>query len=180
MPQVDYTDIPVNETAEIRRTSVRSNSGNRIDSIIDEIKHTRRNRPQINTRDDRDYAGSNSVNINRNNSSFIQTHPFLFGITLLILIIAIISSLASRQNFSSPPFIANIKPVDQTIPIQTAPEPIKTVPNDANVSQVDNWEVNSPYQDTEPQELTTDDRQNEIQAVNSVSTELEPTRNDKK
>jgi hypothetical protein len=186
MPQVDYSHIPFNETAETRRRPQDNNQQTRLDSIIEDITRSRQNRPRID-RTDVFRSGPNTCIVNSDERSFIQTHPILFGIELLILTIAIISSLLSRRNFPISPFIANSKPVDQAMPVQSLPEPITTVPNATDVSQADNSEVNSqtnqvgeenaPYQDTKPQQLTTEDEQNETQAGNSMGTESETTQN---
>lgn len=176
MPQVDYSHIPFNETAETRRRPRTNNQQTRLDSIIGDITQARQNRPRINSNDV--FRGSVTAHsVNSDNRSFIQTHPFLFFLTILIMIIAIISALGSSQNFPMHSVIGNTNPVSQAMPAQNtqaSPSP------ETNSTIYFGWQgdANNNEQNTEGQETETPYSESENDSVNDINTEVTPAASD--
>lgn len=99
MPQENYSHIPFNETAESRRgRHTRNNEQTRLDNIIgniiiiEDILGAIQVRPMTNRNDELSWiAIPRTINIDER--SIIQKHPFLFGVALLIIVVAIVSAL---------------------------------------------------------------------------------------
>lgn len=178
MPQVDYSHIPFNETAETRRRPQGNNQQTRVDSIIEDITRARQNRPRID-RNDELRSSVNTHSVSSDNRSFIQTHPFLFGLTMFIIILAIVSAFISGQNFPLHSAGGNSNSLSQAMPIQNIEEPTTTV---TNPPMYVGWEENTlgNEQDTEQQETAIPDSGTETDRVNDVSTEVKTPINDQR
>ena len=169
MPQVDYRDIPFNETAETRRRSQNNNQQTRIDSIIEDITRARQNRPRINSNDV--FRGSAVARtVDSGERSFIQRHPFLFGITLLILVLAIVSmnSAVGDNNY-----------VNSSHSARNIQQPAKTV---SEIPIYIGWEEKTidSEQNTYGQETeaVTPTEETETDGTNNVNTEMLPSVNE--
>ncbi|MBE0427237.1 MAG: hypothetical protein IBX72_11420 [Nitrospirae bacterium] len=177
MPQVDYSHPPFNETAETRRRPQSNNQRTRLDSIIEDITRPRQNRPRINRNDvfRSSLKAPRAISYGRN---FVETHPFLFGIMVFIVILAIVSTLISGQNFPMNSAGGDSNYVNHSPSVRNIQEPATTA---TDIPIYTGWEEytagNEQNTEEREREAVTPPDETEIDSVNNVNTEVTPSVN---